>query len=157
MGFLWALLGFAVTIGIIVLVHEAGHLLAAKSLNVEVRRFSIGFGPVLWKKKWGETEYAVSLVPLGGYVQMTGENGTAEPLTEAERARSYDAQSKPRRAMILAAGPLMNFVLAFFCYVLLGAIGVEDLPVRLMEPPAKTAAAQAGVVGGDVVTEVDGV
>ena len=102
MGFLWALLGFAVTIGIIVLVHEAGHLLAAKSLNVEVRRFSIGFGPVLWKKKWGETEYAVSLVPLGGYVQMTGENGTAEPLTEAERARSYDAQSKPRRAMILA-------------------------------------------------------
>ena len=141
MGFLWALLGFAVTIGIIVLVHEAGHLLAAKSLNVEVRRFSIGFGPVLWKRKWGETEYAVSLVPLGGYVQMTGENGTAEPVTPEERARSYD----------------MNFVLAFFCYVLLGAIGVEDLPVRLLEPPAKTAAAQAGVVGGDLVTEVDGV
>lgn len=157
MGFLWALLGFAVTIGIIVLVHEAGHLLAAKSLNVEVRRFSIGFGPVLWKRKWGETEYAVSLVPLGGYVQMTGENGTAEPVTPEERARSYDAQSKPRRALILAAGPLMNFVLAFFCYVLLGAIGVEDLPVRLLEPPAKTAAAQAGVVGGDLVTEVDGV
>ena len=99
MGFLWALLGFAVTIGIIVLVLEAGHLLAAKSLNVEVRRFSIGFGPVLWKRKWGETEYAVSLVPLGGYVQMTGENGTAEPVTPEERARSYDAQSKPRRAL----------------------------------------------------------
>ena len=114
MGFLWALLGFAVTIGIIVLVHEAGHLLAAKSLNVEVRRFSIGFGPVLWKRKWGETEYAVSLVPLGGYVQMTGENGADEPVTPEERARSYDAQSKPRRALILAAGPLMNFVLAFF-------------------------------------------
>ena len=156
MGFLWALMGFAVTIGIIVLVHEAGHLLAAKSLNVEVRRFSIGFGPVLWKRKWGETEYAVSLVPLGGYVQMTGENGADEPVTPEERARSYDAQSKPRRALILAAGPLMNFVLAFFCYVLLGAIGVEDLPVRLLEP-AKTAAAQAGVVGGDLVTEVDGV
>lgn len=93
MGFLWALLGFAVTIGIIVLVHEAGHFLAAKSLNVEVRRFSIGFGPVLWKRKWGETEYAVSLVPLGGYVQMTGE--TARPsLSRPKNGREATTRSR---------------------------------------------------------------
>lgn len=157
MAFLWSLLGFAVTIGIIVLVHEAGHLLAAKSVNVEVKRFSIGFGPVLWKKQWGETEYALSLIPLGGYVQMTGENGSEEPESDGDRSRTFDAQSKWKRAWILVAGPSMNFILAFLCYVTLGAIGVEDLPTRLSAPQPETVAERAGLEAGDVVTRIDDV
>lgn len=156
MTLLWALLGFVVTIGIIVAVHEAGHLLAAKALNVKVERFSIGFGPILCKKQWGETEYAISLVPLGGYVQMTGENGSHKPENEEDRLRSYDAQPKHKRAIILAAGPFMNFILAFVCYVILGAVGIPDLPTRLAAPPAQSAVAEAGLKRGDVVTEVEG-
>lgn len=157
MAFLWSLLGFAVTIGIIVLVHEAGHLLAAKSVNVEVKRFSIGFGPVLWKKQWGETEYALSLIPLGGYVQMTGENGSEEPESDGDRSRTFGTQSKWKRAWILVAGPSMNFILAFLCYVTLGAIGVEDLPTRLSAPQPETVAERAGLEAGDVVTRIDDV
>jgi regulator of sigma E protease len=118
------LLAFAVALGVLVFVHELGHFLTAKRLGVKVLRFSIGFGPVLLRRRHGETEYALSAMPLGGYVKMLGEEDEAEAQAEPERA--FSTQAPRRRAAIVFAGPAMNFVFAFIVYALLfAAVGAE--------------------------------
>src|SRR2546427_12432931 len=119
------LLSFAVAIGVLVFVHELGHFAVAKRVGVLVERFSIGFGPVILARKRGETEYAVSAIPLGGYVKMLGEEEGEEALANPERA--FSTQSVLRRAAIVFAGPALNFVFAFLVYVALFAtVGVPD-------------------------------
>lgn len=124
MSFLLGLAGFLLTIGIIVIVHEGGHFFTAKFFNIKVTRFSFGMGPVLWRRRKGETEYCFSALPLGGYVRMADEADA--DLTEADRRRLYTRQARWKRGLVLFAGPATNFVLAFFLYVMVGAIGTPD-------------------------------
>ena len=98
-----------IMLGILVFVHELGHFCVAKLAGVKVLKFSLGFGPRLVSRQWGETEYMVCAVPLGGYVQMLGEGGGEEgasaELSPEERKRSFAEQPVSRRTAIVAAGP----------------------------------------------------
>src|SRR3972149_3409534 len=97
-------------LGLLVFVHELGHFLAAKKAGVRVERFSLGFPPKMFGWKIGETEYMISWLPLGGYVKLPG-----EPREEEEPRQPYSLQAKPAwvKAIIFAAGPIMNFITAF--------------------------------------------
>jgi len=120
----FTIVAFVVALGILVFVHELGHFAVAKRVGVKVQRFSIGFGPIIASRQRGETEYAISAMPLGGYVKMLGEEDEEEAAAEPERA--FSTQSGWRRAAIVFAGPAMNFVFAFLVYaVLFVAIGAE--------------------------------
>lgn len=148
---------FVVALGVLVFVHELGHFGVAKRLGVKVLRFSIGFGPILWRKQRGETEYALSAVPLGGYVKMLGEDEDGEPVTEPERA--FGNQKPWRRAAIVVAGPTMNFLFAFLVYaVLFAAVGAEvpSPDPRIGGVGQGTPAEQAGLAVGDRVLAIDG-
>jgi len=151
---------FVVALGVLVFVHELGHFLTAKRVGVKVLRFSIGFGPVFWRRKRGETEYALSAVPLGGYVKMLGEDADGdEPVSEADRPRAFSAQGPLRRAAIIFAGPATNFVFAFAVYalvfVLVGAAVPSNEP-RIGGVSPSTAAERAGLKMGDRVLSIDG-
>src|SRR5690349_20186932 len=150
------LLAFAVTLGVLVVFHELGHYVVARLVGVKVLRFSIGFGRIVWSRRIGPdaTEWALSAVPLGGYVKMVDEReGDVAP---ADRARAFDRQNVGKRIAIVAAGPLANLLLAV---VLLAATYVAGVPGQravLSTPPPESPAAAAGLAQGDVVTAVDG-
>jgi len=108
----------AVGLGMVIFFHELGHFAVAKWCDVNVERFSIGFGPILFSWKWGETEYALSAIPFGGYVKMLGQDD-ADPsqLTSEEIAqdpRSYLAKNVFQRMAIISAGVTMNIITAVF-------------------------------------------
>lgn len=156
-GFLLSLLAFAITITIIVTIHEAGHFWAARLWGVRVDSFSIGMGKVLWRYKPGETEYRVSLLPIGGYVSpltITSEN--EHTLTEAEKARSINRLPLLGKIMVLSAGVVMNLLLALVIVSVLGVLGREDLTTRLAQPPETSQAYAQGVRMGDRVLRVNG-
>jgi regulator of sigma E protease len=152
---------FVVALGVLVFVHELGHFLTAKRLDVKVLRFSIGFGPVLWRRQRGESEYALSAIPLGGYVKMLGEDSDGdEPVAPEEQHRAFSAQGPLRRAAIIFAGPATNFVFAFAVYALVfGSVGapVPSPEPRLGGVSASTPADRAGLHSGDLVVSIDGV
>jgi regulator of sigma E protease len=151
------IVAFLVALGLLVFVHELGHFAVAKRLGVRVLRFSIGFGPILFARRRGETEYAVSAMPLGGYVKMLGEEDEEEARTEPERA--FSTQPLPRRSAIVFAGPAMNFVFAFLVYALLFlAVGAEvpSSEPRVGGVAAGSPAEQAGLRTGDKVMAVNG-
>ncbi|MEA2373564.1 MAG: regulator of sigma protease, partial [Thermoleophilaceae bacterium] len=107
MSYFLAFLGFVM----LVILHEAGHFAAAKAVGMRVERFSLFFPPLLFRKKIGETEYAIGAIPAGGYVKITGMNPDEE-LPDEVRTRAYYAQPPWKRIVVIAAGPLVNFVLA---------------------------------------------
>jgi regulator of sigma E protease len=114
---LLTLVAFLVVIGVLIFVHELGHLLAAKAVDIEVPRFSIGFGPRVAGFRRGETEYVISALPLGGYVRMAGMEDTSalEGGAEAEHTpspRDFDAKPLWARAVVISAGVIMNFLFA---------------------------------------------
>jgi len=123
---IFTLLAFVVALGVLVIIHELGHLVAAKRLGVKVERFSVGFGPVVGSRLYGETDYALSAIPLGGYVKMLGEDDDA--VDPAEVGRSFSAQSLGRRTAIVAAGPIMNLAFALVAYVMLAAVYGVQVP-----------------------------
>src|SRR3989344_631348 len=102
MGFLLVI----VALGMIIAVHEYGHFLFARMFGVGVDKFSVGFGPVILSKKFGETEYVLSAIPLGGFVKMVGEFNNSQ---ESKDPRSYNFKSRWQRIVILLAGPGFNF------------------------------------------------
>ncbi len=108
MSWVLAALGFMV----LIILHEAGHFTAAKAVGMRVERFSLFFPPLLWKKKVGETEYALGLIPAGGYVKISGMN-PAEDLPDDVRTRAYYSQPVWKRVTVIAAGPAVNLVLGF--------------------------------------------
>src|SRR5215203_7401991 len=118
---LQTILAFLFALGVIIVVHEAGHLLVAKAFGVRVLTFSVGFGKRIWGIQRGETEYRISAVPLGGYVRLSGEN--PEEATSDPR----DFLSKPRwqRVLVYLAGPAMNVILAILIFAGLFMIGME--------------------------------
>jgi regulator of sigma E protease len=154
---IFTIVAFLVALGILVFVHELGHFAVAKRLGVKVLRFSIGFGPIVASRWRGETEYAVSAMPLGGYVKMLGEEDEDEALSEPERA--FSTQPLPRRSAIVFAGPAMNFVFAFLVYAVLFLTVGAEVPSnepRVGGVSAGSPAEQAGLRTGDRVIAVDG-
>ena len=108
------LIAFLVTLGVLIVVHEWGHYRVARACGVKVLRFSIGFGKTIWTRRIGETEWAVSWLPLGGYVRMLDER--EGPVAPHELDRAFNRKSLRQRAAIVAAGPLANLVLAVLLY-----------------------------------------
>lgn len=132
---------FIIALGILVLVHEWGHFIVARKLGIRVLKFSIGFGPKIFGVKKGETEYRVSLIPLGGYVQLFGEDPEAEAHGDAgleheilSQPDAFSAKPLPSRFATVLAGPMMNLVLAFFFMPIAFMIG-RQVPVFMDKPP----------------------
>ena len=107
---------FLIVLCVLIVVHEYGHYAVARLCGVKVLRFSVGFGRVLWQRRLGsdQTEWAISIFPLGGYVKMLDER-EGEVMQE-EVHRAFNRQSVGKRSLIVAAGPLANFALAIFLY-----------------------------------------
>ena len=147
---------FVVLVGVMVVVHEFGHFIVAKLCGVRVEAFSVGFGPRLFGVKYGDTDYKVCLLPLGGFVKMTGENPGDEPVLDDPGA--FMAHPRWQRMLIGLAGPAANFVLAFVLMVVyFGFINeVPDIKVTKIEwvTPGSTAD-QAGLKPGDIIRRFD--
>ena len=156
--FLWNLLFFAIAIGLLVTIHEAGHFFAAKLCKVKILRFSIGFGKVLWSKTGKDgCEYAVSAIPLGGYVKMFGESvSEAQNIEGNLKQQSFYAKPLFQRAFIIAAGPLCNIVLAFILYTLINISGVTLLKPIIGDVTPNSEAAVAGFKTYDLIEKIDG-
>lgn len=145
-----------VVIGLLILVHELGHFLVAKKTGVRVERFSIGFGPVLFSVKKGETEYCLSAIPFGGYVKMLGE-GNVDEVSPLEYHRSFAHRPVWVRMAIVAAGPIANVMLALlFFWLVYGIAGIPYLVPEIGEVTAGSPAESAGIRKGDVIIQVNG-
>jgi len=149
------LLAFALAIGILVTFHELGHYWVARLCGVRVLRFSVGFGKVLVRRtdRHG-TEWALSAIPLGGYVKMMDAAPADAPPQEA--ARAFDVQPVAKRFAIVAAGPVFNLVLAALLYAGLSIVGTHEPAPILAQPGVGTPADHAGVQAGDTVLSVNG-
>ena len=144
-----------VALGALIFFHELGHFLLAKSFGVGVEKFSLGFGPKLFGKKVGETEYLLSALPLGGYVKMVGEGDDAE-ISEEDRKRSFADKPPLQRIAIVAAGPVFNLIFAYVLFVIIYLMGVPAVTTKVGEVMAGKPAARAGVQVGDTITAVNG-
>ncbi len=147
-----------ILLGLVIFVHELGHFLAAKMRGVRVHKFSLGFGPAVFKFTRGETEYRLSWIPLGGYVSMAGDNPNEDgsmPTGEGE----YLSHPWYGRAFIAVAGPLANLVTAFLIMMTIGLVGVTypDFPNVLGTVADTTLAHRAGLRAGDRITAVNDV
>jgi regulator of sigma E protease len=141
-------------LGILIFVHELGHFLAARIGGVGVLKFSLGFGPKIFGKKIGETEYVVSWIPLGGFVKLLGESGT-EDLAPEDEKRSFFKQPTWKRLLIVLAGPVFNFLLAIVIFFIVYMYGLPNL-VPVVGEMAKDSAAQAsGIVAGDQIVSLN--
>lgn len=149
----------ALGLGLVIFLHELGHFAVAKWCNVFVERFSIGFGPVLFSRKWGETEYALSLIPFGGYVKMLGQDD-ADPsqLTSeeiAEDPRSYVAKTVFQRMAIISAGVTMNVLTAFLFFIIVFRVGCPTLPSLIGDARPGMPAWEAGIESGDRIDKIN--
>lgn len=142
---------FVIAIGLLVAVHEWGHFAMARACGVKVLRFSVGFGPALWR--WVSprtgTEFALGVLPLGGYVKMLDER--EGPVDPSEQHRAFNTQSLRRRALIVLAGPLSNLVFAVLLYSIVNWAGVQQAQAVLSKPLVGSVAAKAGLIGGERV------
>jgi regulator of sigma E protease len=161
-------LAFVILLPLVVFVHEFGHFILARANGVRVDAFSIGFGPVLfkWRDRHG-TEWRISLVPLGGYVKMFGQNDMPESaekktafikrLSPAERKLHFEFKSKWRRASIIFAGPAMNYIFAILLFfALFASVGVPRAPAVVSEVLPASPALAAGIRAGDVLVSIGG-
>jgi len=151
------LLAFGFALGIIIVVHEAGHLLVAKVFGVRVLTFSIGFGKRLWGFARGGTDYRVSAIPLGGYVRLFGEN------PDESSGGPGEFLSKPRwqRVLVYLAGPAMNVVLSVVLFAALFMVGLKlpnlpDMPPLIGAVEEGSSAARAGLAKGDLIVKANG-
>ena len=146
---------FVILLGVLITVHELGHFLVAKLLNVKVLRFSIGFGPKIVGFTRGETEYRIAWIPLGGYVKMAGELPHDEENPE-DASRGFLAQPPWKRALIVIAGPAFNLIFPLFIYFFVFFGSHEQLApvIRFVQPGLP--AAEAGLRPGDRVLAVEG-
>lgn len=149
----------AIGLGLVIFIHELGHFLVAKWCGVKVERFSIGFGPILWKFKRGETDYALSAIPFGGYVKMLGQDD-ADPgqMTDERLARdprSYMAKSVPQRIAIISAGVINNMISAVAFFIIAFMLGVQYQPALVGAVTPGMPAWEAGLRLGDKITRVN--
>ncbi len=156
--FLVSTIAFIVLIGIMVVVHEFGHFAVAKLFGVRVEAFSVGFGPRLFGIKRGDTDYKVCLLPLGGFVKMTGENPSDEQ--PADDPGAFSAHPRWQRMLIGVAGPVANFILAFvlmaFYFGWINEVPAHDVKTTSIEWVIPgSAAAEAGLQPGDEIRRFD--
>ncbi len=145
------LLAFLVALGVLILVHEYGHFSVARACGVKVLRFSLGFGPVLWRRQRSAdaTEFTLSALPLGGYVRMLDER--EGPVPAEQRAQAFNNKPLRQRVAIVAAGPVANFLLAIVLFALLAMLGQQE-PLAVMGSPRPGGLAErAGLRAGDRV------
>jgi regulator of sigma E protease len=153
---IYSIVAAVVGLGVLIVFHEFGHFLLAKLSGVGVLTFSVGFGPKLWVKKKGETEYALSAFPLGGYVKMVGEDPDDE-VSPANIERSFAQKGLLQRIAIVAAGPGFNLLLAVFLLMIVFLFyGVPVVSTQIGSVEKDSPAAQAGIQKGDRITGVDG-
>lgn len=160
MGAIQALLAFIVVIGVVVVVHELGHFLAARAVGIRVERFSVGYPPRLFGRKIGDTDYCISALPLGGYVKMAGMIDESMDSPEKITGAPDEFMSKNflQKALVICAGVIMNFLLAWVIYTGLTysqGIGEATEP-RVDAVSEGMPAAAAGIQSGDLILEVDG-
>lgn len=126
MAYLLGVIAFVFALLASVMLHEAGHLVTAKRFGMKATQFFVGFGPTLWSRRWGETEYGIKAVLLGGFVKIIGYT-PLEEIDEKDKPRAFYRQPARRRAIVIAGGVLMNFVFAFLLLMVLAmAIGLRD-------------------------------
>lgn len=146
-------LSFIFVLGVLVVVHEFGHFIVARLVGIRAEKFSIGFGPKIFARKIGQTEFIVSLLPLGGFVKLAGES------PEEAKGEADEFQAKPlwQRIAVVLAGPAMNALLAYVLFVFVFLIGQPTLTSKIGKVLADTPAQAAGIVEGDRIITVNGV
>jgi regulator of sigma E protease len=149
-----SILGFLAVLAPLVIIHEFGHYLFARLFNVKAEVFSIGFGPVVWNRKIGETDWRVSAVPLGGYVKLMGEEPGVE-LSPEDLPRALGRQAPWKRFLIFFGGPLFNFIWAVVVFMAILAIGEPQVASRIGRVVENSAAAKAGFQSGDLIEAVN--
>jgi regulator of sigma E protease len=156
MDLLNSILFFLIAVAVLVSFHEFGHFIVARWLGVRVLKFSIGFGKTIWR--WQKTpigtEYAVGLIPLGGYVRMLDER--EGEVDVSERAEAFNRKPLSTRSLIVLAGPAANLLLAILIYWSIGIIGTEDLKPVVGSVTSGSPAEQAGFLEGDTIISIDG-
>ena len=154
MDFLFSIIAFIVLVGVLVAIHEYGHFLAAKLCNVKVLRYSIGFGKVLISRKRGQdqTEYCLSAIPLGGYVQLLDER--SEDVPKEQQHRAFNRQSATKRIFILFAGPLANFLFAIVAYIFMFSSGIPGTVPLIGDVEPQSIAWQSNIRTGDRIVNV---
>ena len=145
-----------ILLGILIFVHELGHFLFAKLVNVKVLKFSLGFGPKILGKTYGETEYLLSAVPLGGYVKMLGEE-QGDEISDEEKTRAFNFQSVGKRIVIVLSGPVFNILFAGCIFALIAVAGVPVPYPDIGKVSENSPAAKAGLMTGDRVTAINSV
>jgi regulator of sigma E protease len=150
--FVGSVLLFLILLSIMVLVHELGHFLSAKRAGIKVEEFAIGLPPRVWATRRGETEYSINAIPLGGFTKMLGEEDPTFP-------RSFARASRLWRLLVLAAGAIMNFLLAILLFgsaYMAGWPTVTQSEVVIMQVVSGLPAEAAGVKAGDTILSLDG-
>jgi regulator of sigma E protease len=149
-------LSFIVALGVLIVVHEFGHYLAARLCNVRVLRFSVGFGRPLatWRLGRDATEWSIAAIPFGGYVKMLDEREA--PVDPQDLPRAFNRQGVGRRFLIVVAGPVFNFLFAIAVYAGLYMHGLPEARPVLAAPAAGTLAQSAGFAAGDTVRSIEG-
>jgi len=174
MSFLLGVVIFVLALLISIMLHETGHFLFAKKFHMKVTQYFVGFGPTLWSRQRGETEYGVKAIPLGGFVKIVGMT-TLEEVDPADEARSFRRQPGWQRAIVLAAGSFMHFALAFvLLFFLAVGVGIQNttvigavspcLPqtVKALDSGAcarglpRSPAAAGGIRSGDKIVSIGG-
>lgn len=148
--FLVTALKIIFVLGFLILIHEAGHFFVARLCKVTVNEFSIGFGPVIWKKQGKKTKYTLRLIPLGGFVNLEGEE------ERSEQEGSFSKASIPRRMAIILAGGLVNIIFAIIVYYCLMACVGNNTSLVVESTIENYAAEIAGVQAGDKIVKIDG-
>lgn len=149
-----AIVPFVVLLGVLIFIHELGHFLVARWCGVRVEVFSLGFGKKILKYKKGDTTYALSIIPLGGYVKMFGEQ-PGDHIAEEDKKYSFTHKNVWQRIAVVLAGPLMNFFFAIFIFFSVAMIGEDAKTPVLGDVPVKSAAYTAGFRSGDRLVSVN--
>lgn len=147
-------IAFLAALALLIVVHEWGHYRAALACGVRVLRFSVGFGKPIWRhqKSPDSTEFVVGVLPFGGYVQMLDER--QGPVAPNELSRAFNRKPVGQRALIVAAGPVANLVLAALLYALASGIGLQEPRAVIAQPVAGSMAERAGLRSGDWIREL---
>ncbi len=151
-----SILSFVFAVGLLVTIHEFGHYIVGRFCGMKVLKFSIGFGKPIYSKKIGrdQTDYRLSIIPLGGYVQfLDGRNGSIDPKDEG---RAFDQKPIRSRVAVLLAGPVFNFIFAIFAYFIIFSNGIMTIKPVIGEVMSNSYAADAGLNYGDRILKIEG-
>lgn len=154
---LTTIIAVTLVLGGLIFFHELGHFAVARGFGMGVSTFSLGFGPKILKRKWGKTEYALSLIPLGGYVALVGEQDDSELPEGFTREESFSLRPAWQRLLVVAAGPVANMLLAWLlCWILAFGWGTPQLLPQVGGLVEDGPAARAGVEAGDTIVSING-